>query len=99
MGVGSTFNTEFMKSSGVEMRPDGSIEVDDYLQSNISNVFVGGDIAYAPVWSYNNQKSAIGHYSLAHYHGKMAALNMLGIQKPLRVVPYFWTMLFGKGIR
>lgn len=42
----------------------------------------------------------IGHYGLAQYHGRMAARNMLGKQlQPIKAVPYFWTMLFGKGFR
>ncbi|KAF7279296.1 hypothetical protein GWI33_007429 [Rhynchophorus ferrugineus] len=77
MGTGSTYYTDFLKGSGVELRPD----------------------AYSPVWSHHNNKVAIGHYPLAHYHGKMAALNILGKQTPIKSVPYFWTMLFGKGFR
>lgn len=99
MGIGSTFYTQFVKGSGIEVRPDDTIEVDEYMRTNVSNVFAGGDLAYAPVWSYHNKKSAIGHYPLAHMHGKIAALNMLDKNQPLRAVPYFWTMLFGKGIR
>ncbi|RZC32804.1 apoptosis-inducing factor 3 [Asbolus verrucosus] len=99
MGVGSSCYTEFLKGSGLELRPDGSIEVDEFLQTNISGVYAGGDIAYAPVWSSNNRKSTIGHYSLAHYHGRIAAFNMLGKQKKIETVPYFWTKLFGKSLR
>lgn len=99
MGVGSTYYTDFLKDSGVEMLPDGTIETNEYLQTNVPEVYVGGDIAYAPVWSHHNKKAAIGHYPLAHYHGKIAALNMLNKQTKLQAVPYFWTMLFGKGVR
>lgn len=99
MGIGSGYYTEFLKGSGVELQPDGSIETNQYLQTNIPDVYAGGDIAYSPVWSYHDRKVAIGHYGLAHYHGKMAALNMLGKQTPIKSVPYFWTMLFGKGFR
>ncbi|XP_023018677.2 apoptosis-inducing factor 3 isoform X1 [Leptinotarsa decemlineata] len=99
MGVGSTYYTDFLKNSGIEMQPDGSIETNNYLQTNVPDVFVGGDIAYAPVWSHGGKKSAIGHYPLAHYHGKIAALNMVGKTTELRSVPYFWTMLYGKGVR
>ncbi|XP_076255829.1 apoptosis-inducing factor 3 isoform X2 [Rhynchophorus ferrugineus] len=99
MGTGSTYYTDFLKGSGVELRPDGTIETNEYLQTNDPNVYVGGDIAYSPVWSHHNNKVAIGHYPLAHYHGKMAALNILGKQTPIKSVPYFWTMLFGKGFR
>ncbi|KAG5865232.1 hypothetical protein JTB14_012052 [Gonioctena quinquepunctata] len=99
MGVGSTYYTDFLKNSGIEMRSDGSIETNKLLQTNIPDVFVGGDIAYSPVWSHDNEKSAIGHYPLAHYHGKIAGLNMLEKKTELKAVPYFWTMLYGKGVR
>lgn len=99
MGVGSSCYTEFLKDSGLKILQDGSIEVDEHLESNIPGIYVGGDIAHAPVWSYDNRKATIGHYPLAQYHGRIAALNMLNRKTPLKAVPYFWTMLFGKGIR
>lgn len=99
MGVGGAVNTEFLKNSGIELTKNGSIEVNEFMQSNVQNVYVGGDIAFAPVYSNDNLKSAIGHYPLAHYHGKIAAMNMTGKATPLKAVPFFWTMLFGKGIR
>nr|XP_015837774.1 PREDICTED: apoptosis-inducing factor 3 isoform X2 [Tribolium castaneum] len=99
MGVGSSCLTDFLKGSGVELRPDGTVEVNEFLQSNSPNVYVGGDIAYAPVWSHHGHKAAIGHYPLAHYHGKIAALNILGKGRRLQAVPYFWTKLFGKSLR
>ncbi|XP_077298492.1 apoptosis-inducing factor 3-like isoform X2 [Arctopsyche grandis] len=99
MGVGSSFNTEFIRGSAIEMEPDGSIPVNDKLQTNIQCVFAGGDIAKAPVYSYGGKKASIGHYGLAHYHGKIAALNMLDKSAPLKAVPFFWTMVFGKSIR
>ncbi|CAH1129431.1 unnamed protein product [Ceutorhynchus assimilis] len=98
-GIGSTYCTEFLKGSGINMRPDGSVEVNEFMQTNIPNVYCGGDIAYAPVWSHNNTKACIGHYPLAQYHGHVSGLNMAGKSFPLKAVPYFWTMLFGKSIR
>lgn len=99
LGVGSTLSTKFLKDSGIALKSDGSVEVDGYLQTNVKDIFAGGDIAYAPVYSYDNKKATIGHFPLAHYHGRIAALNMLGQNQELRVVPYFWTSLFGKSIR
>ncbi|ENN75039.1 hypothetical protein YQE_08354, partial [Dendroctonus ponderosae] len=98
-GIGSSYFTDFLKGSGVELQPDGSIETNEFMQTNVPNVYAGGDIAYAPVWSYHNRKVAIGHYGLAQYHGRAAAVNMLGKNEPIKAVPYFWTMLFGKGFR
>lgn len=99
MGVGSTFNTEFLVGSGITIDADGSLPVDDMLNTNISGIFAGGDIAKAPVYSHGGKKASIGHYGLAHYHGRIAALNMLGKNVPLKAVPFFWTLLFGKSIR
>lgn len=99
MGVGSSCYTEFLKNTGIKMMDDGSIDVNEYLESSINGIYVGGDIAHAPVWSYDNHKATIGHYPLAQYHGRIAALNMLNKKTEMRAVPYFWTMLFGKGIR
>lgn len=99
MGVGSTFNTEFLRDSGLDINPDGSITVNNYMETNVKSVYVGGDIAKAPVFVADNEKATIGHFGLAHYHGKVAALNMLGKKTAIKAVPFFWTMFLGKGIR
>lgn len=99
MGVGSTLYTDFLKNSGVVVNPNGSIDTNLFLQTNIPEIYVGGDIANAPVFSSNNEKASIGHYGLAQYHGKMAAINMVGKNTEIRAVPFFWCMLFGTGFR
>jgi apoptosis-inducing factor 3 len=99
MGVGSTLNTEFLKDSGLNLNRDGSIDTNAHLESSISDVYIGGDIANSPVFSSANKLATIGHYPLAQLHGKVAAMNMTGKSEELRVVPFFWTMLFGKSFR
>ncbi|XP_055614254.1 apoptosis-inducing factor 3-like isoform X2 [Uranotaenia lowii] len=99
MGTGATLYTSFLEGSGVKINKNGSLDTNLYLETNIRGIYAGGDVANAPVFCNNNELSAIGHYGLAQYHGKIAALNMLGKTKELRTVPYFWTMLFGKGFR
>lgn len=99
MGIGSSLNTEFLKESGVNLNKDGSIDTNMYLESNIPDVYIGGDIANSPVFSSGNKLATIGHYPLAQYHGRIAAYNMTGKQEELHAVPYFWTMLFGKSFR
>jgi len=66
------------------------------LESNIQGVYAGGDSVYAPIL---DTAACIGHWQLAHYHGRIAALNMVGKQTEIQTVPFFWTMLFGKGVR
>ncbi|XP_060806546.1 apoptosis-inducing factor 3 isoform X2 [Amyelois transitella] len=99
LGVGTTFYTDFLGDSGIELQPNGAVTVNDKLETNIKNVYAGGDIAYAPVFAHGNKQMSIGHVGLAQYHGRVAALNILRKDTPLRTVPYFWTMLFGKSIR
>lgn len=99
MGVGSTLNTEFLKGSGLNINKDGSIDTNDYLQSSLPDVYIGGDIANSPVFSSGDKLATIGHYSLAQHHGRVAALNMVGKPEELHVVPFFWAMLFGKSFR
>lgn len=70
-----------------------------FLETNVRGVYAGGDIAYAPVSIEDNKKFAIGHFQLAQYHGHLAAHNMLGKSKAIDSVPFFWTMLFGIGLR
>lgn len=99
LGVGTTFYTDFLKDSGIAMETNGAVNVNENLETNINNIYAGGDIAYAPVFAAGNVKSSIGHVGLSQYHGRIAALNIMKKNTPLRTVPYFWTVLFGKSIR
>ncbi|XP_012288085.1 apoptosis-inducing factor 3 isoform X2 [Orussus abietinus] len=99
VGIGTTFSTEWLKDSLVQLSENGSIVTDEHLRTNVENVYAGGDVAYAPVFVSDNNPAAIGHYGLAHYHGKIAACNIAGKETPLRAVPFFWTSLFGKSYR
>lgn len=69
------------------------------MKTNVENIYAGGDVAYAPLFGSDEISAAIGHYSLAHYHGKIAALNICGKTTALNAVPFFWTTLFGKSYR
>lgn len=98
LACGGFLNTKFLKGSGVNVNDDGSISTNEYLQTNVEDVYVGGDIAHAPILMTGKQE-VIGHYPLAQYHGKIAAKNMCGVQSELQAVPFFWTMLFGRSFR
>ena len=100
MGTGSTLNTKFLETSAVQLNKNGSIDTNLYLQSNIPEIYAGGDIANASVYSIGQRLATIGHYPLAQYHGRMAAINMVkGNTEEMKAVPYFWTQLFGKSFR
>lgn len=99
LGTGSKLNTQFLANSGVKVNRNGSVDVTDFLESNVPDVYVGGDIANAHIHGLAHDRVTIGHYGLAQYHGRVAAINMCGGVKKLEAVPFFFTLIFGKGIR
>lgn len=104
LGAGVQMNTKFLLDSGININENGSIDTDEYLRSGNKDVYIGGDIANAPVLCNDEQRAQICHYQLAQYHGRMAAINMVASQKGKKLqkissVPFFFTMLFGKGLR
>ncbi|KAI9584226.1 hypothetical protein GQX74_010561 [Glossina fuscipes] len=95
IGAGVRCNTDFLVGSGLPINANGSIEADMYLKTLFDDVYVGGDLAHAPVHSDNNRCSAIGHEQIAQYHGRVAAINMAGSRLvDLRTVPFYTTSLF-----
>ena len=91
LGIGVEPNTSYVK--GIELNEkDRSIPVDEYLQTEVDNIYAAGDIAsfpYAPM----GESTRIEHWRLAAQHGRIAAANMLnsGSQSVPTVVPFFWS--------
>jgi NADPH-dependent 2,4-dienoyl-CoA reductase/sulfur reductase-like enzyme/nitrite reductase/ring-hydroxylating ferredoxin subunit len=95
VGIGARPNTEFLAGcAGLKINHDGSIDTNEFLETGVRDIFIGGDIANSPVFTYYNKRACIGHYAMAQYHGKIAALNMIGTRTELRSVPYFFAILF-----
>ncbi|CAH1141762.1 unnamed protein product [Phyllotreta striolata] len=99
IGVGVEPNSAFLENSGIHLKSDGTIITNSRLETNVPNVFAGGDVACAPIWSHNNEKASVGHFALAHYHGRIAGLNIAGKETELRSIPFFWTKMAGYSIR
>lgn len=101
LGIGVEPNSDFLKGSQVSINSSGYVNVNEYLQTNVPNVYAAGDIASFPLF-LNGQEServSIGHWQLAHAHGRTAALNLSGEEVPVKSVPFFWTVQFGKSFR
>uniref|UniRef100_A0A1A9WK94 Rieske domain-containing protein n=1 Tax=Glossina brevipalpis TaxID=37001 RepID=A0A1A9WK94_9MUSC len=93
-------NTKFLKGSGLKINNNGSIDTNIYLRTSVESIYVGGDIANAPVYSMENELGTISNYKIAQYHGRIAAINMIKSRsKMLRAVPFFFTKLFEKNFR
>ncbi|XP_034249300.1 apoptosis-inducing factor 3 isoform X2 [Thrips palmi] len=98
LGIGAQPSTAFLQGTDIEMQR-GAVVVNKFMESSIPDIFAAGDVAYAPVFAADDRPASIGHWQLAHYHGRIAARNMAGSRAELKSVPFFWTMVFGVGVR
>lgn len=94
VGIGVQPNTDFIQ--GIELNEkDNSIPVNEYLQTEIQDIYAAGDIAsfpYAPM----GKSTRIEHWRLAAQQGRIAADNMLHQYTKDRqiardIVPFFWS--------
>jgi len=100
IGVGVTPNTQhFEDTKGLEVDSRGYIPVNLEMLSSVPDIWAAGDIASFPLKSYSGTRVSIGHWGLAMYLGRVAALGMLGRQHQAHTVPFFWTVQFGKSMR
>lgn len=79
MAIGVTPETGFLKESGIEFGPRGHIIVDEYLKTNIENVYAVGD-AIEVVDFITKQKTAIPLAGPANKQGRIAADNISGLK-------------------
>lgn len=61
-------------------------------------VYAAGDIAQFPL-PLTGERVSIGHWQIAHNHGRVAGRNMVGKAESFNSIPYFWTVLCGKSLR
>lgn len=93
IGVGAVPDVMLARSAGLELGRTGGVVLDACLQTSSPGVYAAGDIAeYASV-VHGGRRLRIEHWDVAFNHGKTAALNMLGHERPHNVVPYFFSDL------
>uniref|UniRef100_H2Z8R5 Rieske domain-containing protein n=1 Tax=Ciona savignyi TaxID=51511 RepID=H2Z8R5_CIOSA len=109
-GVGMIPATEFLKDNGMSISSHGFLNVDKHMRvlkssdagEVFENIFAAGDIAMFPQKLRDWQPSNIQHWQMAHYHGRVAATNMVVASDQLQnveSVPFFWTQQYGKSLR
>ncbi|XP_069802371.1 apoptosis-inducing factor 3-like isoform X1 [Dendropsophus ebraccatus] len=98
-GIGVMPVSNFLKGSNVAVDTKGAIYVDQFMRTSVPDVFAAGDVVSFPLAMMDGHRANIGHWQMAHSHGRIAALNMLNKQVPVKSVPFFWTSLLGKSIR
>jgi len=98
IGAGIIPTTNFLEKGTSYLAGDGSIFVDNHLGIiGLQNVYAAGDVARFP---YGNGNIRVEHWDVAIDQGRIAARNMLGKNDLIgRMVPFFWTGMFGTSIR
>ena len=61
--------------------------------------FAAGDNVSFPLLTYGVERVTIDHWGLAMYLGRVAALNIMGKERYVHTVPFFWTVHIGLSLR
>lgn len=77
LAAGIRPNTEFLKDSGIELWPDGTIRVDEYLRTCDENIYALGDCA-SVTNRLTGQRAWSPMGSSANMEGRIAARNICG---------------------
>lgn len=105
VGIGVELNTSYLKDIKLH-DSDQSIPVNQYLQTEIADIYAAGDLArfpYAPM----GESTRIEHWRLAAQQGRIAAKNMLyQYQSESKsaiavdtIVPFFWSGQYNLKLR
>uniref|UniRef100_A0A8C4YYI5 Rieske domain-containing protein n=1 Tax=Gadus morhua TaxID=8049 RepID=A0A8C4YYI5_GADMO len=98
-GIGVVPNSDFLMGSQVQTDSRKAVVVDEFMKTNVPDIYGAGDVTSFPLPIRGGQRVQIGHWQMAHSHGRAAALNMLNKPTKMDSVPFFWTVLLGKSIR
>jgi NAD(P)H-nitrite reductase large subunit len=96
IGLGVKMNVDFLKETPIKVR--NGIVTNEYLETNVPNVFAAGDVAefFDVSIGLHNQ---MGTWNNSVSHGRIAGANMLGDRKFYNDVPMYSTGLFNSRIR
>lgn len=96
LGLGVTPELGFLAGSGIEL--DDGVRVDQYLRTNVPNVYAAGDVAnyFDPVFDLRRRGE---HWDNAVRQGRLAARNMLQQRLRYDEVSYFACQLFDFGFQ
>jgi 3-phenylpropionate/trans-cinnamate dioxygenase ferredoxin reductase component len=77
-------------ADGTPIEVDDGILVDERCRTNVEGIFAAGDVArfHHPTVG---RRMRIEHWQNARRHGRAAARNMLGADRPYDEVPWFWS--------
>lgn len=90
-GIGVVPVTDLLDSSGIFC--DDGVIVNEYLETNVANVWAAGDVANYRDVIFDKQRR-VEHWDNAVEQGKHAAGLLLGERAPFEHVPYFFSDVF-----
>jgi 3-phenylpropionate/trans-cinnamate dioxygenase ferredoxin reductase subunit len=91
-GVGAIPDVMLARKSGFELGPTGGVLTDTRLETSHPGIYAAGDICeYESL--VHGRVLRIEHEDVAAEHGRTAAANMLGRDRPHLAVPYFFSDL------
>jgi 3-phenylpropionate/trans-cinnamate dioxygenase ferredoxin reductase subunit len=93
IGVGVVPEVTLARKAGLALGATGGVLASSLLETEVSGVFVAGDIAEYESVVNGGRQIRVEHWDVAFNHGKTAALNMLGRAQDHDVVPYFFSDL------
>jgi NAD(P)H-nitrite reductase large subunit len=96
VGLGVQMNVDFLSGTSVTVR--GGIVTNEFLETNVPDIFAAGDVAefFDLSIGLHNQ---MGTWNNSVSHGRIAGANMLGDRKFYNDVPMYSTGLFDSRIR
>ncbi len=91
VGIGVVANTDWLAGSGLEV--DRGVIVDASLRASAADIFAAGDVAVYddPIFQ---KRRRVEHWDNAIKQGELAAANMLGENRSVDYVAYFYSDLF-----
>ena len=93
-GLGITPNTSLAQACGITV--DNGIIVDEYLQTNLPDIYAAGDVANF-INVHLNKRMRVEHANNAVQMGQLAGQNMSGKQQQYDHFPFFYSDLFDLG--
>ena len=96
VGIGVGPVTDLAQQAGLEV--DDGILVNDQLETSAPGIFAAVDVARFP-HPVSGERIRIEHWAVAQRQGALAAQNMLGREKRLAIVPFFWSQHYDVTLR
>jgi 3-phenylpropionate/trans-cinnamate dioxygenase ferredoxin reductase subunit len=93
IGAGAVPDVMLARGAGLALGDGGGVKVDTRLATSAPGIYAAGDSAEYESVVHDGRRIRVEHWDVALTQGRIAALNMLGRDKPYDIVPYFFSDL------